>query len=73
MRLKEDETIQTNADKNRRRFGRQNKKSGNLAALEQFCKSEISDTIFNIFKKEMNNNGKILIYDTIEKTLKYIR
>ena len=56
-----------------RRFGRQNKKSGNLAALNHFCKSEISDTIFNIFKKEMNNNGKIPISDSIEKTLKYMK
>ena len=40
-----------------RHFVRQSKKGGGCSALSQYYKSNISDEVFNIISKELDNNG----------------
>ena len=56
-----------------RHFVRQSVKGGRCSALNQYCKSTISDEVFNFISKELNVNGIVCETKDIyfENTIKH--
>ena len=59
LRDENDEPIYTYNEEFKRDFVRQSIKGGRCSALNQYCKSNISDEIFYIISKELDINGTI--------------
>ena len=52
-----------------RHFVRQSIKGGRCLALNQYYKSNISDEVFNIIPRELDNNGNV--YDVLDSYFEY--
>ena len=70
LRNENDEPIYTYTDPFMRNFVRKAIKSGRCNAFNQQYKSEISNEVFNIISKELNNNGSIC--EILEKYFEFL-
>ena len=66
-----DERIYTYNNEFMRHFVRQSIKSGRCAALNQHCKSTISDEVFNYISKELFVKGNV--YESTDKYFEHTK
>ena len=71
LREENDELIYTYNDEFMRHFVRQSVKGGRCSALNQYCKSSISQKVFNIISKELNVHGDDNVCEKINKYFEY--
>ena len=71
LREENDEPIYTYNDEFMRHFVRQSIKGGQCSAVNQYCKSKISQEVFNIISKELNVNGNAIVCEIINKYFEY--
>ena len=69
MRDENHEVICTYNDEFIRHFVRQSIRRGRCSALNQYYKSKISDEVFNIISKELDNNDNVC--EMLEKSFEY--
>ena len=71
LRDESDEPIYTYNDDFMRHFVRQGIKGGRCSALGQYCKSAISEEVFNNISKELNVNSNDNVCEIIKKYFEY--
>ena len=69
LRGENDEPIYTYNDEYVRHFVRKSVKGGRCSGLNQYYKSNISDEVFNIISKELDNKGNLR--EILEKYFEY--
>ena len=69
LRVENDEVIHTYNDEFMRHFVRQSIKGGRCSASNQYCKSNISDKVFNIISKKSDNSGNVC--EILERYFEY--
>ena len=71
LRDESDEPIYTYNYEFMRHFVRKSIKGGRCSSLNQYCKSKISQEMFNIISKELNANGNDNVCEIIDKYFEY--